>query len=179
MMQEKNKTEKMLTEKEDYELLGGKWEDASDENGFEDEKREIQNLEHYRYFDGSRIFRSVSASQKVVQAGERLYKQGKVALKTVWSGYDNTSLERRGQLEAIGKQDGREFGIRIIFSRKDIQYFQCGCNKCRTNYFYQYHTDRTDCPYKIGALMLLKEHLENHNIGDATDLKGLTLLNAF
>ncbi len=171
----KQEREKRKTE---YELLGGSWEDgtAAEDSGT---GSDFQALEAYRYFDGSRIRRSVTVPQKITQEGERLCSQGKIQLKRTISGFDGRNSERKGQMDAVGKEGNREFPIRVIFSRKEVNGFECGCRRCNADYFSRYNPKKTDCPYKAGALKLLEEFLKSHNIGDSTDMGGQRLLDAF
>lgn len=160
----------------EYTLLGGSWEEEDDSGS--EVKDGIRKLEKYRYFNGTRIRKSVMVSKKTALDGERLLRQGNLRLKQLVSGFDNVHSERRGQLDAIGIDGKREFTVRIIFTREDVAAFECGCPRCYANYFAKYNIEKTDCPYKAGTLLMLEQCLADSNIGDATDLKGQRLLSA-
>ena len=176
--EEKDRQEREKRRKE-YTLLGNSWEDEMDIPDSENTGREIQNLEDYRYFDGTRIRGYMKASKKTILEGERLYSQGKIIWKQMLAGFHSADGEKIGQMDAVGKEDGREFPMMVLFTRKDILAFECGCRKCSMDYYAQYNTQKTDCPYKAGALKMLEEYLAGHNIGDSTDLKGQRFLTAF
>ena len=138
-----------------------------------------QKLMDYRYFDGSGIRRSVKISSDVDIKGENLLKQGKIVLKEIYSGFDGWKSQRKGKLSATGYEENRDFPIWIIFERTRVKELRCQCKKCSGDYYGMFDVSKTDCPYKAGALKLLEEYLQAHNIGDATDFGGHRLLTAF
>lgn len=162
-----------------YTRLGGSWEEEEDGAASENGNSEIQNLEDYRYFDGSRIRQYMKAPQKIVLEGQRLCANDKIRIKSIFTGFTSGLQERIGQMDAVGYEGKQEFPIRILFSRNAIEYCECGCKNCRRNYYVHYDTKKTDCSYKVGALKLLEDYLNSHNIGDSTDLRGQALLRAF
>ncbi len=174
----REKTRKQKAEenrKKDYVILGDAWQEEQETQAAQIQGADIELLENYRFFNGTDIRNSVKASKKISLEGETLCKQGDIQIQKVVSGFNGRNRERRGQMDAVGKLKGKEFPIRILFTRKEVDFFECGCPKCRTDYFSQYHVEKTDCAYKAGALMLLEEYLKSHNIGDSTDIGGLHL----
>ncbi|MDY3250899.1 MAG: SNF2 helicase associated domain-containing protein, partial [Candidatus Choladocola sp.] len=179
MRQEKERRETAEKRKAEYSPLGGSWEEDSGDTVSPNGNRAIEELEAYRYFDGAKIYRSVSSTADVVSKGEQLDRQGKIEIQDVTTGFSRGDRRKIGQMIAVGREQNREFPIRIIFEKGGISLFECNCRECSRNYFRQYDTKKTTCPYKMGALKLLKEFLDEHNIGDATDLGGHRLLLAF
>lgn len=165
--------------KNEYELLGSPWENDEDTAVSEKREKDMNALEGYRYFNGTRIRKSMKIPKATTAEGESLYRQGKIRLKKTLSGFDGRSSERLGQIEAVGINRGKEFPIRILFTRKDLRNFVCECPKCRSDYYAQYNIKESKCPYKAGTLILLEEFLASHNIGDATDINGQSLIDAY
>ena len=165
--------------KTEYTHLGGFLEEDEERPDSENSEEVSQKLMDYRYFDGSRIRRSVKISTDVNKEGEQLLKQGKIVLKDIYSGFDGWKSQRKGQLSATGYEGNRQFPIWIIFERTQVKELRCQCKKCTGDYYGMFDVSKTSCPYKAGALKLLEEYLQVHNIGDATDFGGHRLLNAF
>lgn len=165
--------------KTEYTHLGGFLEEDEERPDSENSEEVSQKLMDYRYFDGSRIRRSVKISTDVNKEGEKLLKQGKIVLKDIYSGFDGWKSQRKGQLSATGYEGNRQFPIWIIFERTQVKELRCQCKKCTGDYYGMFDVSKTSCPYKAGALKLLEEYLQVHNIGDATDFGGHRLLNAF
>lgn len=163
----------------DYTLLGASWEEEADTQVSVNAGETMEKLEQYRYFNGTSIRNSVKIPAKIIQNGERLCRQGKIRLKSVMSGFNGWNSDRRGQMEAEGESGNRKFPLRLIFSRKDIISFECGCPQCYANYYAQYNVKESKCEYKAGALKLLEEYLNSHNIGDATDVYGHNLITGY
>ena len=176
--EEKKEQDEKIRLQEEYTTLGGEWmEEAPFESG--DYGKEIENLEQYRYFDPQRIAGSVHMSRKTALEGKKLQEEGKMGKAEVVSGYSNSYSERIGHMETTGKENREEFPVRIFFTREGINHMECGCRRCRADYYYRKNLDNITCPYKAGAVLMLKQFLENHNIGDATDYDGQYLLSAY
>ena len=171
MEQKKRETE--------YTLLGGSWDEDEEAEVSENSGARIQDLEQYRYFDGTGIKKYMKISVKTMKEGEQLCREGKISVKQISSGFDRRSENRIGELEARGMEGKREFPIHIVFSRNEIRLFECYCSKCQKSYWSSYNLNSTDCPYKAGTLLLLEGFLKQHNIGDSTDIGGQMLLSAF
>lgn len=162
-------------QKQEYELLGEAWrEDAPKEQ----ERENIKKLEEYRYFDSASILKSMDISRSVYKEGERLKSQGFLQVKQIQGGYEPYRGEYLGEILGMGEGKKGWFTVGIIFSRTEVKETECGCPVCRKDY-YSWHGRKTSCPYKAGLLLLLQEHLKNHNIGDATDLKGIRLIHSY
>lgn len=160
--------------KEEYTLLGESWEEEPE--GISGGGRSIAALENYSYFDGTAIRESMEIARETYRDGAELARTGKIRLERVLSGYERSSREIKGQMDAIGQSGREEFTLRMIFSRTAVSSYECGCPRCRKSYYYSWNTNKTDCPYKAGALQLLEEYLNTHNIGDATDQRAHQLM---
>ncbi|MDY3920360.1 MAG: SNF2 helicase associated domain-containing protein [Candidatus Limivivens sp.] len=178
--EEEQRMKEAQQRKTEYTLLGGGWEEGQpDGTEAENGSKVLRNLEDYRYFDGGRIRRSVEIPKEAVREGERLYRQGGLEMRQIISGFVGRESERRGQMNAVGKEGKTEFPICIVFSRKEVLRFDCGCRKCRKDYFSSYYVKKTDCPYKAGALNMLEDYLQEHSIGDATNWQGERLMGSY
>lgn len=157
---------------QEYTLLGSSWAEGPEtENGSDS----IEKLEKYSFFQGSLIKSSLSMPKKSFMEGERLCSQGKLKIKKVFNGFDRTGGEIRGQAEAEGTAGKEIFSIRLIFSRTKVERFECGCPKCRRDY-YSWYSQKTKCEYVAGTLALLEDYLNKNNLGDATDQNGQRIL---
>lgn len=157
---------------EEYQLLGDPW---TEEAGSHLENENIGKLEHYSYFDGGRIRGSMEIAKSVQREGERLYRQGNVKVSRVICGYDQNSSEILGQIDGEGTNGKERFPMRFLFSRTSVKATECGCPRCRKDY-YAWQWKKTNCAYKAGLLKGLEEYLSHHNLGDATDRNGQRLL---
>ena len=179
LLEEENRRREAEKRKNDYTILGGSWDEDGDQEENSGFVHAEQKLVDYRYFNGSAISNSVKISPNITAEGKKYCSQGKVVLKKIWSGFDGRSSERKGQMDAFGYEQKREFPIRILFNRTKVLSFQCQCKNCRNDYYALYDPSKTKCPYKAGALSMLENYLKEHNIGDATDADGNWLLSAF
>lgn len=161
--------------KEEYTLLGDAWTEEEDETGEKDFSGSIANLEQYSYFQGKRIIKSITMSKKMLAAGKKLIADGEIRLEKTFTGYDRNGAEILGEADAVGSSGRDEFPVRIVFTRKEVKVLDCRCPKCRRNY-YSWYSDKADCAYLAGTALLLEQYLETHNIGDATDREGHSLL---
>ncbi len=178
-MAEEEIRQEEMQRKTDYTLLGGSWDEDSESGDSGNSQKMSQKLVEYRYFNGSAIRNSVKIPKAVTAEGEKLCSLGKVVLQNVISGFDGRNPERRGQMNAVGYEQKRDFPIQIIFNRTKVLALNCQCKNCRNDYYAMYDPSKANCPYKAGVLKLLEEHLKEHNVGDATDIRGYRLITAF
>lgn len=167
LRQERRKTE--------FSLLGESWEEDTETTETTQDSKSIERLERYKFFQGTRIKNSVTIPQEVRTKGEELYRQGKIKMTNILSGYDGYSDEIRGQIDAVGRSGNSEFPIRIVFSRTAVTHTDCRCPQCTRDY-YSWDVQKTKCPYKAGVLKLLEDYLNTHSLGDSTDRKGNALM---
>lgn len=162
----------------EYTLLGSSWTEDSDSSAGAVNNESLKKLESYSYFDGTSIRNSMEIPKTAFKEGEKLLRQGSLEVEKIFSGFDPYNSEPRGQLEASGKAGSESFSIRLLFSRTEVLNFECGCPKCQRNY-YGWYSKKTNCSYTAGALMVLEEYLNTHNLGDATDKRGQRLINFY
>lgn len=160
----------------EYTLLGGSW--AEEQEG-QSENSSIEKLEKYSYFQGTKIRSSLEIPRKSFAEGEKLCSQDKLKMKNIFHGFDMAKGEIWGQIEAEGTASGREaFSVKILFSREKAEHFECGCPKCRRDYF-SWYSQKTKCEYVAGTLAILEKYLNENNLGDATDQKGQRILRSY
>lgn len=168
---------------EGYTLLGGGWTEEPEasegaESGVPAGNDSIAKLESYSFYSGARIKNSMEISPGVRAEGKRLLRQGDIRVTKVISGFERGSGELRGQIETNVRAGKEEFDVRILFSRTEVVNSQCGCPKCRRDY-YAWSQKQSKCPYKAGTLQALEDYLGTHSIGDATDYGGQRFLYSF
>ncbi len=179
----KEDTIKDKTEAEtEYTLLGGSLAADSEESTLpvpaSATGESISSLEGYNYFNGTAIRNSMDIPQSSYKEGENLFKQGKIEIEQIRSGYDRESGKILGMVDAIGKTGMDKFSIQLMFSRTEVINFECRCPKCRRGY-YMWFSRKTSCAYKAGILSKLEEYLSEHNIGDATDINARKLISFY
>ena len=163
----------------EFSLLGDSWEEESESADAEQDNKNIERLERYKYFKGTRIKRSIKIPPEVMTKGEKLYAQGDIEMKEILTGFDQYSEEIRGQIDAVGRSGNMEFPVRIIFSRTAVTYSECRCPQCIREFYSSWDIEKTKCPYKAGTLRLLEDYLDTHSFGDATDSYGKALLKLY
>lgn len=176
--QEEEKLLPVKPNKEEYSLLGDSWEDES-EMSAEHAAGSIEDLEHYSYFQAERIKASMKIAKKTYAEGRKLVLEDKIKIQQVISGYERLDKEILGEIDAIGKSEKGDFPMKIFFSREEVRGIECGCPKCRRNYYYAWYSNNTSCSYTAGLLEMLEEYLKTHNFGDATDEQGQRLLHFY
>lgn len=81
-------------------------------------------------------------------------------------------------VHAIGKEGIREFEVRLMVGRDSSLHTYCECPSCFQHYFL-WGSRKRDCAYASAVLALAEKQVHSENIGDATDLNAVRLLNAF
>lgn len=165
--------------KAEFSLLGDSWEAESESAEAEQENKNIERLERYKYFKGTLIKHSIKISADVMAKGEKLYAQGDIEMKDILTGFDQYSEDIRGQIDVVGRSGNMEFPVRIIFSRTNVTYTECRCPQCIREFYSSWDIEKTKCPYKAGTLKLLEDYLDTHSFGDATDSYGKALLKLY
>lgn len=166
----------------EYTLLGGSPSLDPEESAalvpMSTTSESIASLEHYNFFNGTAIRKSMDIPKSSYVEGENLLRQGKIKIVQIMSGHDQDNGRILGQLDAIGKSGTDEFSIQLQFSRTNVINFGCRCPKCRQGY-YMWFSHKTTCGYKAGVLIKLEEYLAVHNIGDATDINAKKLISFY
>lgn len=135
-------------------------------------------LSHYQYFDGEQIRKSMNLTKAIRQRAEKLLLEGKVTLQNVETGYIQNNEEMVGEAAGAGTEGRNAFSLRMVFSRDEVLYAECGCAECRKHYYYQFYR-KEYCAYLAAFGSLIKEHLQGRNLGDATDKLARILMNAY
>ena len=139
---------------------------------------DYNELARYRYFDCGAIRKNMRLTKAVTQKAEALCREKKITLKDVDCGYAQGREETVGEAVGEGREGKMVFPVHILFKRDSVLYAECQCAECRRHYYSMYYR-REYCAY-LGALMqLVEEHLEDKNLGDATDWQGMLLIQAF
>ncbi len=174
MKAEKVRRQQQERRKAEFSLLGDSWEEEPEATETGQDYKSIEKLEQYKFYQGTKIRNSVTFPQEVRAKGEKLYRQGCIGMKKIFTGFDRYSNEVRGMIEAVGKAGTEEFPIKIIFSRMAVTSADCGCPQCSRYFSWDVH--KSECSYKAGTLKLLEDYLDTHSLGDATDWNGSSLM---
>ena len=159
-----------------YQLLGG----ARNNNDSEDDSALEENLlklKNYTYFDGDKILASLKLSAKDKKNGEAIYRQNKVNISDISSGYSHLG-ERCGQADAVFNVGRDTFHTTIIFNNKEITYSKCYCPECSRKYW-GWYSDNAKCQYTAALAFYIKDFVKQNNFADATDMNGNYLLSTY
>ncbi|MCI9336600.1 MAG: DEAD/DEAH box helicase family protein [Lachnospiraceae bacterium] len=167
--------EQTAGEEQEYIVLNRQDGEESGEAG---QFADLAELGRYRYFDSKAIRKSMRLTQAVTQKAEVLRREKKVSFTEAQCGYTDGRDELVCEAVGEGREGKSVFFVRMVFNRNSILFANCECAECRRHYYSMYYR-REYCAY-LGALMLLmEEYLEERNLGDATDLRGTRLIQAF
>lgn len=159
-----------------YQLLGG----ARNNNDSEDDSSLEENLlklKNYTYFDGDKILASLKLSAKDKKNGEAIYRQNKVNISDISSGYSHLG-ERCGQADAVFNVKRDTFHTTIIFNNKEVTYARCHCPECSRKYW-GWYSDNAKCQYTAALAFYIKDFVKQNNFADATDMNGDYLLSTY
>ena len=159
-----------------YQLLGG----ARNNNDSEDDSALEENLlklKNYTYFDGDKILASLKLSAKDKKNGEAIYRQNKVNISDISSGYSHLG-ERCGQADAVFNVKRDTFHTTIIFNNKEVTYARCHCPECSRKYW-GWYSDNAKCQYTAALAFYIKDFVKQNNFADATDMNGNYLLSTY
>ena len=167
----------MQSEQKEYIVLNHREEPEESEN-MRPVSAESAELAQYQYFDCREIQKNMRLTNAVKLKAQKLFQEKKVVLDSLESGY----LEGKNEVvaEAFGTaEEGRKaFPLKMVFSRSNSLYADCGCPDCRRHYYSSSYR-REYCPYLAAFVMVLQERLEGKNFGDATDADAMRFLAAF
>ncbi len=152
-----------------------------EEDSPETERRRLADyaeLGRYQYFDCRAIRKNMRLTKAVTQKAETLCREKKISLQEVHSGYAEGRTETVGEAAGEGREGKTTFPIHILFNRDSALYAECQCAECRRHYYSRYYR-REYCPYLGALLMLVEDYLQDKNLGDATDWRGMRLIQAF
>ena len=137
----------------------------------------LLKLKNYTYFDGDRILASLKLSAKDKKNGEAIYRQNKVNISDISSGYSHLG-ERCGQADAVFNVGRDTFHTTIIFNNKEITYSKCYCPECSRKYW-GWYSDNAKCQYTAALAFYIKDFVKQNNFADATDMNGNYLLSTY
>lgn len=153
-------------------------EEEEDSSGRKRRLSDFTNLDRYQYFDSEKIRKDMGLTKAVIQKGEALYREKKVRLRSVESGYMNGNSETVGEAVGGGTEGKTNFPIHMVFDRDSVIFAECQCAECRKHYYSRYYR-REYCPYLAAFMMLVQDNLKDRSLGDATDVRGVKLIRAF
>ena len=163
-----------------YTLLGEPWEDGAEQEETEQNEFSIIDLEHYRYFDITKIRDSVRFPADALRNGRRLFRQGAVKITKVRAGFDREHGEAFGEFFTTVTDRNTEIPQIIRFTRTAVIDSRCGCPQCTRRYYGFYSGgEKSVCQYSAAAMDALELYLQNYEVTDATDAKGWYVLDAF
>lgn len=166
---------------QEYTLLGNSWEEMSEAAETAMDHESVEKLENYSYFDYEKIETSMEMSKNREAKGRKLCSQNKVVIHRVASGFEQFG-EILGEITGAGQApDDKWFSMKLTFSRTKVVYQECHCPKCRRMYYYGgLHRGKVECDYLAGLAGLTLDYLkEKHPLADATDRKGIKVIEAF
>ena len=163
-----------------YTLLGEPWEDGAEQEETEQNEFSIIDLEHYRYFDITKIRNTVRFPADALKNGRRLFRQSAVKITKVRAGFDREHGEAFGEFFTTVTDRDTEIPQIIRFTRTEVIDSRCGCPQCTRRYYGFYSGgEKSVCQYSAAAMDALELYLQNYEITDATDAKGWFVLDAF
>lgn len=161
MLEERKRQEELEMQKQNdmYQLLGG----ARNSNDSEDDSAAEENLlklKNYTYFDGDKILASLKLSAKDRKNGEAIYRQNKVNISDISSGYSHLG-ERCGQADAVFNIKRDTFHTTIIFNNKEVTYARCYCPECSRKYW-GWYSDNAKCQYTAALAFYIKDFVKQN-----------------
>lgn len=138
-----------------------------------------EDFSRYRYFDYEAIRSSMRFTDAKRRKGKELLEKKLVKYTQMSTGFAENSEGMAAEAVGEGRQGKNLFQLRLRFDRKAVLYAECGCDECRQQYYYIYYRRREYCSYLVAFLFLLQTHIQNKNLGDATDRLGEQVMQAF
>lgn len=136
------------------------------------------DLAAYRYFNCGEIEKSMNLTSAIRQKAGKILKEGKAVLHQVESGYMDGRSEMVGEAFGEGKDGKAAFPMHMVFTRNTLLFAECQCSECRKHYYSMYYR-REYCAHLAAFMMLVGEYVQGRNLGDATDMRGMLLMQAF
>ena len=138
--------------------------------------------ETYCYMNADHYKAQMNISLKNRKKGAELVQKGWVTLDDVQDGYLRDTRELVCDFTGTGTEEyaGKitKFPIRILVDRDHVLQVNCSCSRCYGGYYY-FRQKEHCCAYTSGFMDLIVEYLHTHNLGDATDWTGQSLISAF
>ncbi len=169
---------KSVTKEEEYIILNRQEEDPDAGEKYERNMAVNEELAKYEYFDWNEIRKSMRLTQAILKKGKELYSNKKVNIDRIECGYSEGRNDVIGEAYGSAGEGKAAFPLYIAFSRDTALFAECACPECRRHY-YSWNYRREYCDYLAAFFMLLHERAQGRNLGDATDLRAMRILNAF
>lgn len=131
----------------------------------------------YNYFDLVKIRKTMEFSKKTEEEGMALFRNGQVQIESFLTGFIEDDGDMVAEVRAIGKEGREDFHMRLLLSRTRALHSECECPQCRRSYYW--YAGRKGCAYLSGMLYEIESYLRYHSPGDATDKRGMDILNLF
>lgn len=140
--------------------------------------------DEYAYFDLDRITGDFQFTQGIVRDARKMIEAGNITLGEVQCGYTSYALEGEpiGSAHGVYRRRNKEYPIAITFDKNRIRETECGCLSCMGYRSYLYissFAQKELCVHEIALLLLLQDYLQTYHMGDATDVRGAGLLDAY
>lgn len=130
------------------------------------------------YFDSDKIYRSLNMNNAMQEKARRLVQQKQIEFGMFSTGYISGERCMVGQQLAVGEENGRRFKVAVIFGSDEVTYTECSCTQCYSRY--RWHQDTPQkCAYIAAVVKQACDYLTEHDVGDSTDLNGMSLMNRF
>ncbi len=169
---------KSVTKEEEYIILNRQEEDPDAGEKYERNMAVNEELAKYEYFDWNEIRKSMGLTQAILKKGKELYSNKKVNIDRIECGYSEGRNDVIGEAYGSAGEGKAAFPLYIAFSRDTALFAECACPECRRHYYSGYYR-REYCAYLAAFSMLMQERAQGRNLGDATDLRAMRILNAF
>lgn len=140
-------------------------------------KTEENAKAQYRYFDMDAIKTDLNISRENMEEGRALLASGAIEFKGLQTGYYEDIDDMVAQVDAIAEYQKRKFMVVLSFSRNKAIRTECGCPKCRNNYYW--YARKSSCAVMAALILYTRDYLERQEIGDATDRTGALILMDF
>ena len=142
--------------------------------------------EGYQYYDLQAIAATFTYWQDDIDEAYRLIDANDIVLLSVTEGlsYHSGEYEKVCTVKCeLPNELGWNKNVMVQFTRDRIVYASCDGRGCRfhyhNSYYGHYSLKQTACPHVAAALMLFEAYQMEHDMGDATDIQGESVLSAF
>ncbi|MCD7955105.1 MAG: SNF2 family helicase [Lachnospiraceae bacterium] len=131
------------------------------------------------YFQMDRIRDSVEFSSEEMGEGRRLIQTGSLTLSSMETRYISTQRQMVGTATGDFKASKYTARVQMTFTEDKIISSSCSCPECVNKYYFAFLQSRKKCPHLAGLVLLTSEYLKKHEIGDATDKAGDSLIRMY
>lgn len=139
----------------------------------------VTRLERYQYYQIAQMERNLKILPGTVRKAQKLIQGKQIILKQIRQVYRTDNGEPMIEATASVREDAYySYLVRMVISRDKIEQMRCENYQCDYYGGYSYKGSKP-CEHKIALFFLLKEYLQEHRIGDATDYTGTCFLQNF